>query len=328
MNDEETDMDEFQGRVPVRDIVSFFKFEQLTGNEESLNRWVVVPDVNRPGFELAGFYKMTEPRRIVIIGNKEQEFIAEMSEEDQRARFAQITDPYTPMMIITRNNPLPPILKEVAEASNFPIVRTDLPTYRLTVDLITYLDERLAPETSLPGVLISVYGKGVLITGESGMGKSEIALELIKRGSVLIADDLVDCQRIHNSVYGHAPAMLKGMLEIRGIGVIDVAKMFGASSLEDRFKVDEVINLVKFDPNADYTRIGDEHENFTDILDVQVPTITLPVKEGRNMGVIIESAVTNFRLQEGGFNSPAELKKRFREYLRQQEEQQKEKEKI
>lgn len=299
-------------KVTVREIVEFFKFEQLTGDNHALDRWTVVPDVNRPGFELCGFYKMTEPRRIVLIGNKEIEFIKTMSEQDQWNRFPMLTDGLTPMIIVTKNNELPPILKTVAERVNFPIVRTPIGTSRITTDLVSYLDEKLAVEDTISGVLMSVHGIGTLITGESGMGKSETALELIRNGQVLIADDRVDVQHIHNTIVGHAPVITKGLLEIRGIGIIDVCRMFGANALGESSQIDLVIQLRAYDKNAEYNRIGDETDRFTKILDVMIPTVILPISAGRNVGVLVESAVTNYRLQKNGFNSADIIRERFR----------------
>jgi HPr kinase/phosphorylase len=302
----------YDKKVTIKEIVEFFNFEQLTGDSASLERWTVVPDVNRPGFELCGIMRQTDPRRIVVIGNKESDFIKTMSEEDQRARFPQITDGLTPALIITKNNELPPVLKEVANATDFPILRTGLETFRLMTDLITFLDEKLAPEDTLSGVLVSVHGTGVLLLGESGMGKSETALDLIRDGHLLIADDRVDVQHIHNAVYGHSPAIIKGLLEIRGIGVIDVEKMFGSASLSDSTKIDMVIKLVPFEAAAEYNRIGDETQRFTRILDVLIPTITIPVSAGRNVGALVESAVINFKMQQKGYNSANEIRERFR----------------
>ena len=148
--------EKYEGKVTIKEIKEFFDYEQLTGDEKSLDRWVVVPDVNRPGLELSGYTKLTEPRRVVIIGNKEQEYISEMSEELQKERFQLITDALTPCIIITRNFDCPPLLKEIAENLNFPIFKTSHPTYRVMVDLITLLDEKLAPKDSLHGVLMSV----------------------------------------------------------------------------------------------------------------------------------------------------------------------------
>ncbi len=309
----------YSKQVKVKEIVEQFRLEQLTGDEKALERWTVVPDMNRPGFELCGFFRPTDPRRIVIIGNKETEFINEMSEKDQRERFPLLTDGLTPAIIITKGNDLPPILEEVANENNFPILRTKLPTYRFTVDLIAYLDERLAAETTMSGVLMNVYGKGVLLMGESGMGKSETALELINKKHVLIADDRVDVQHVHNNVYGHAPDIIKGLLEIRGIGIIDVEKMFGTSALGDRAQIDLIIKLETFDAAEEYNRIGDELERYTEILGVLVPTITLPISAGRNVGVLVESAVTNFQLQEKGFSSANLIRHRFRNVNQEEE---------
>ena len=301
-------------KVTVREIVDFFKFERLTGDDKSLDRWTVVPDINRPGFELCGFYKRSDPRRIIVIGNKESEFIRTMTEEEQRTRFPMITDGLTPMIIITRNNELPPILKEIADSQDFPIVRTNMETYRLVTDLITFLDEKMADEDTISGTLMSVYGKGVLISGESGMGKSETALELIRDGQVLVSDDRVDVEHVHNKIFGYAPDIIKGLLEIRGIGIIDVEKMFGASAMANRSEVNMVIELVKSSAADEYNRIGDETPHYTRILDVLIPTIVLPVSPGRNMRILVESAVTNFILQEAGYSSSQEIKRRFREY--------------
>lgn len=303
----------YDKKVTVKQIVDFFHFEQLTGDEHSLDRWTVVPDVNRPGFELCGYPEKSDPRRIVIIGNKETEFIKKMSEQDQRTRYPLITDGLTPAIIITKNNELPPILKETAQAANFPILRTSMETYRLMTDLITFLDEKLAPEDTLSGVLLSVHGTGVLLTGESGMGKSEAALELIKEGNILISDDRVDVEHVHNSIIGHAPDIIKGLLEIRGIGIIDVEKMFGAASLRESASVDLVIQLVPYEPEAEYNRIGDESMRYTKILGALIPTIILPVSAGRNTSALIDSAVLYFRLQRKGFNSADEIRERFKE---------------
>ncbi|MEG2328542.1 HPr(Ser) kinase/phosphatase [Anaerorhabdus sp.] len=316
-------MEELEGKVMIRELVDYFKFEQVTGNEESLNRWVIVPDLNRPGLELAGFFKETETKRIVIMGDKELAFIETLDEETQRQRFRGITDAYTPMIVFSRNREVPEILIEVASEMNFPIFKSDLPSYRLMVDLVSFLDERLAPCDNIHGVLLSVYGKGVLITGESGMGKSEIALELIRRGHVLIADDRVDIAKIHNTLVGKSPELLEGMLEIRGIGIIDVAKMFGASSLLTKDNVDVVIKLEKYNDSKDYARVGIEEDEFTSILEIEVPTIVLPVKEGRSMAVLVESAVTNFALKQAGFNSAKEFEARVLRFIQAENEKNK-----
>lgn len=317
---------ELEAKVTIRDLNEYFKFTQITGDDESLNRWVIVPDINRPGLELAGFYKHTEPRRIIIIGEKEQAYIQTLPPQVQRERFEHLTDAYTPCIVVSKGIECPKVLEEIARYRNFPIFASKLQTYRVMVDLVSFLDERLAEIDSTHGVLISVLGKGVLITGDSGMGKSEIALELIKRGQILVADDRVDCARIHNEIIGHAPELLEGMLEIRGIGVIDVAKMFGASALLNKVKIDFVISLEKFDSSMEYARVGIEEQQTMRILGVEIPKIVLPVKEGRSMAVLVESAVTNFRLKEMGFDSAKEFEQRVYSHIQKQNDANKVKE--
>ncbi len=304
----------FDKKVLVRDVINFFDFEQITGNDEALNRWIVVPDINRPGFELSGYFKLTEPRRIVLIGNKEIEYISHLTDAEQYERYPKITDALTPMMIVTHNNPVPPILVEVAEKQNFPIFRTRLDTYRLTVDLISYLEEKMAPEDTLSAVLMVVYGKGVLLMGESGIGKSEAALELIGDGMAMVADDRVDVERVHNTIIGHAPELLKGMLEIRGIGIIDVMRMFGANSLTDKHTIDLVIDLRQYDGTQEYNRLESSTDYYR-ILGISIPKIILPVSPGRSTKALIESAVTNFILLEEGYDSSAHFRSRIYEHL-------------
>lgn len=310
--------EQYPKKVMIKQIVDFFQMKQLTGNEASLERWVVVPDINRPGFELAGYFRHTEPRRIVIMGNKEIEYITHLSEEDQRARYPMITDGLTPMIIITRGNPIPPILKEVAEKENFPIFSTDVQTSRFVVDLISYLDEALAEEDTVSGSLLVVYGKGVLLTGESGIGKSETALELIRGDHVLVSDDRVDVQKIHNHIHGHAPHLIEGKLEMRGIGIIDVRRMFGASCLKARNRIELVIHLTKYQEDKEYERIGDSVTEYTNILGVPIPTIELPVSPGRSTRVMVESAVTNQILKEQGYDSSVEFRDHLIEYLQEE----------
>lgn len=299
----------------MKDFNEYFKFEQITGNEDSLQRWVVVPDLNRPGLELSGFFEHTEPRRIVVMGDKEMAYVEHMTDEQQRYVFDRLTDGWTPGIILARDYECPEILFEIANYKNFPIFKSSLKTYRLMVDVIGYLDEMLSPADSIHGVLISVFGKGVLITGESGMGKSETALELIRKGHVLVADDRVDVRRVHNTVVGHAPFLLKGMLELRGIGIIDVARMFGASSLLDSTRVDFVVYLEKWKDGKEYKRVGIEEQEFMHVLGIDVPQLVFPVKEGRNLAVLIEAAVTDFTLKEMGHDAGKDFDQRVYKYI-------------
>lgn len=300
----------------VRELKNFFHFTQGTGDKNSLNREIRVPDVNRPGLELAGYNKHSKLSRIVILGDKETSYIKTLNEVEQRERFDVLTSEETPAIIISKDHSIPPILKEIAVEKNFPILQTSLPTYRLMVEIIGYLDEAFAPTESIHGVLVSVYGKGVLIIGDSGMGKSETALELIKRGHVLIADDRVEISRVHNRLVGNAPELLSGILEVRGIGVINVMQMFGASSILDEIEIDVVIKLETWDINSDYDRLGADDLETVNIMGIEVPRLVFPVKVGRNLAVLVETGVTNFTLKQMGFSAGQEFDQRVIDYLK------------
>lgn len=301
--------------VTVRDLLENFNFEIVEGSEKALSRTINIADTNRPGLELSGFYNYSQLKRLVILGDKEMAYISTMSDEAKRQSFDFLTSDQTPGLIISKNHDCPPLLKEIAVKKDFPILRSSNQTYRLIVDVVTYLDEKLASFINIHGVLLSIYGKGVMICGKSGMGKSEIALELIKRGHLLVADDRVDCYRIHNKIVGKAPEILKEMLELRGIGIINVSRMFGASSVLDRVELSLVVELQQWDAANDYDRVGIEEKQYDRILGVDVPKIVLPVKEGRSMAVIIESAVTNFTLSQMGLDSAKEFEHRVLEYI-------------
>lgn len=309
---------DFKGKAKISDFAKYFNLNQLTGNEEAVNRWAIVPDINRPGLELAGYFEHSEPKRIMIMGTKEISYMNTLDLEILRERLERITDEYTPAIVISKNQEPPHVLIEIANHKNFPVFLSNLPTYRLMVDIVAYLDEKLAPTDNIHGVLLSIYGKGVLITGESGMGKSETALELIKSGHVLVADDRVDVYRIHNTLLGQAPDLLKGMLEIRGIGIIDVAKMFGSTTVLDKSEVDFIVHLEKWDEEKEYARVGIEDEQFETYLEVSIPKILIPVREGRNISVLIQSAVANFNLRQQGFNSAKEFEQRVYDFIQKQ----------
>ena len=272
-------------------------YVQVTGDEKSLERPIYVAEINRPGFELAGFFKHSDFRRIIIFGDKESAFINEMSEERQREIFPFLINDEVPCIIVAKGNECPAILIEIARKKDFPIFITESATGRVSIELTNILDEALAPETLIHGVFLNIYGKGVIIKGDSGIGKSEIALELVKRGHLLVADDAVELYHLGQSIVGKAPEVLTNLLEIRGIGVIDVSKMFGISSILDKDKVDLIIQLDRWVPSREYTRVGvEENDSTEEILGVKIPKIVVPVSSGRSMSVIIEAAVMNMRL--------------------------------
>lgn len=301
--------------VSVKELVQYFNFEQVVGDAKSLKREITIADTNRPGLELAGYFDYSQQKRIIVFGDKEIEYIKILKNEDQLRSFDFLTSEETPVIIISKKHECPPLLIQIAKQKNFPIIRSVQPTSRLITNIVSYLDECLAPMDCFHGVLLNMYGKGVLIRGESGIGKSEVALELMRRGHQLVADDRVDCYQIHNTIVGMPPEILAGMLEIRGVGIIDVARMYGPNSTLEKAKIDVVVQLTPWDVNADYDRVGIEQTKYQDILDVEIPKITLPVREGRSMGIVIEAAVTNIVLKENGFDSAKEFESRVLQFI-------------
>ncbi|MBO7697641.1 MAG: HPr(Ser) kinase/phosphatase, partial [Erysipelotrichaceae bacterium] len=227
-----------------------------------------------------------------------------------------ITDSYTPCIIMSENFEGLDTLKNLCYEKDFPLFKYDGKTYQLIVDLVSFLSEKLGPTDNVYGVMMNIYGRGIMITGKSGIGKSELALDLINRGHMLVADDRIDVTRVHNSITCTAPSLLKRMLEIRGIGIVDVTRMFGANAYMNKCPLDFVIKLVKYDESIDTDRLNPMNDTM-DILGLQIPMLTIPITEGKSLSVIVEAAVTTFLLNRLGFNSNEEFKRRYREELLQ-----------
>lgn len=306
--------EELNKRVYVRELKEVLGYEQICGDDKSLDRWIIAPDVNRPGFELSGYVEQNDLKRVVILGTKEYDFINKLDYQTQYNRFETITDVYTPCIILSEGFKQIDSLMDVAKRKNFPIFVTEDKTYQLVVELVSYLSEKLAPTTNLFGVMMSIYGKGIMITGKSGIGKSELALDLIKRGHVLIADDRVDVSRIHNDIMCTSPELLKKMLEIRGLGIVDVTRLFGAQSYLEKCELDLVINLTRLEETIEMDRLN-PISNSIDVLGVDIPQIVIPVTEGKSLSVIIEAAVSNYILIEQGVNTNEMFKQRVRNAL-------------
>ena len=304
----------------VKGLVTHFDFKQITGDKESLKRMITIPNTSRPGLELSGFKAHAEAKRIVLIGNKESAFIKTLDDAVLEERFDFITNDLTPMILISGGNDVHPKLIEVAKRKNFPVFVTERNTTECIVDMITFLDEALALTTNVHGVLMNVFGNGVLIVGESGMGKSEVALELIQMGHALIADDRVDVSRVKEKLVGTGPELLHGMLEIRGVGIIEVTQMFGVGSFLEQQDIDFVIELEKWDNEKSYMRAGIEEQLYYETLDVKVPRLVFPVKEGRNLAVLVESAVRDFMLKQRGINTAQLFDQRVMDYIKEQNE--------
>lgn len=306
--------EELDKRVYVRAIKETFSLEQIAGDDNSLNRWVIAPDVNRPGLELSGYLESNDLKRVVAIGTKEYEYMIKLDENTQRQRFEIITDSYTPCIILSEGCGKLKVLEDICRQKNFPLFRYEGKTYQLIVDLVSFLSEELAPTDNLFGVMMNIYGIGVMITGKSGIGKSELALDLISRGHMLVADDRVDVARVHNDVICQAPSLLKKMLEIRGLGIVDVTKLFGANVYLNKCELDFVIKLVRLDETMEKDRLNPKTETM-DVLGLDVPILVIPITEGKSLSVIIESAVINYILRKQGYDCNEEFKQRFRQEI-------------
>ena len=295
----------------VKNVRDYFKYRQICGDEESLTRKIEVADINRPGLELTGYFEYSQPRRVIILGGKELSYIKKMSEKNQRESFDYLTNEHTPMILLSEDHECPPILLEIAKEKNFPIFVSFAPTKSLMVELVSYLEENLAVFDNVHGVLMNVYGVGVLLRGKSGMGKSEIALELIKKGHILIADDRVDVARIHNKIFGEVPEILKDMLEIRGLGIINVTQMFGITASAPRCELKLVIDLELWDKTKVFDRVSNDERLYETMFGIDIPKIVFPVREGRSMAELIEAAVTDYILKERGIDCSKEFENRI-----------------
>ena len=278
--------------VTVEKLISDFDLEVLVEGEKDVK--IPVNDINRPGLQLAGFYNYFAPERIQVIGKAEWSFLDDMGIELMRKRVNKYFSFNSKCVIMTRGlEPHSEFLK-VAKKSKTWLLRTNVVTTKFISKLTMYLAGKLAPETRLHGVLVDVYGIGILITGESGIGKSETALELIKRGHRLVSDDAVDIKEIDGELIGSSPSITRGMLEVRGIGIIDVPALYGISSILLKKTITLVMHFEHWKDDNDYDRLGNNFD-YMDILGVPVRKLTVPVRPGRNIAVIIEAAAVNYR---------------------------------
>ncbi|WP_210617729.1 HPr(Ser) kinase/phosphatase [Mammaliicoccus lentus] len=291
-------------------LIEQFNMEVIAG-KAGLHRKVTETDLSRPGLEMAGYFSHYSSDRIQVLGTTELSFYNLLPDEEKEGRMAKLCRPETPAIIITRGLEAPEELKESCNRENTPLLISESSTTKLMGQVTSYLERELAPETSLHGVLVDVYGVGVLITGDSGVGKSETALELVKRGHRLVADDNVEIKEINkNELIGKAPKIIEHLLEIRGLGIINVMTLFGAGSIlmEKRIKLN--INLETWHKEKIYDRVGLNEETLK-ILDSKITKKTIPVRPGRNLAVIIEVAAMNYRLNNMGINTAEEFNNRL-----------------
>ncbi|WP_125153814.1 HPr(Ser) kinase/phosphatase [Clostridium rectalis] len=278
--------------VTVEELIRDLKLEVINNGKENIE--IDVSDINRPGLQFSGFYNYFANERVQLIGKAEWSFLDVMNSELRKKRLKKFFQFETPCIIITRDLEPHEEFMENAREYNRWVLRTGSISTRFISKLMNYLDERLAPETRLHGVLVDVYGIGILITGESGIGKSETALELIKRGHRLVADDAVDIKEIDGKLIGRSPYITSGMMEVRGMGIIDVPALYGLSSVLDIKTIGIIIHLEQWKQEQDYDRLGIDGETMN-ILNRPIKKITLPIRPGRNIAVIIEAAAVNYR---------------------------------
>ncbi|MBE6143575.1 MAG: HPr(Ser) kinase/phosphatase [Erysipelotrichaceae bacterium] len=301
--------------VTIQNIANHFGLIWLNGDRSAMKKQITEIACNRPGLELACFFGYPRSKRLILIGNKETAYIKQMTLEELNLAFDFLFVEQCPGCIICGNNDCNPEVLKIAKKKNFPIFKSTRRTNDMMVDLMNYLSDELAPQTSIHGTLLDIYSTGVIITGESGIGKSETALELVKKGHHLVSDDRVDISFTRNRLIGRAPELLHNMIEVRGIGIIDCSKMFGINAIADQMEIDLVIKLVKMNSVEDLERLGTTASTF-DILGQKVTMITIPVSGARSICDIIEVAVTNYKLKKTGYDSTYEFEERLNELLR------------
>ena len=293
--------------VPLKHLVEEFKLEIAYASTDYESIRITVEDVARPGLQLAGFFDHYEPMRLQVMGNVEMSYVTKLDHSARAAIFDRLFSYKFPALLIARGSVPHPEMLEMAKKYNITILRSNQPTSAIVSSIITYLKAALAPRETRHGVLVEVYGEGILLTGDSGIGKSETAIELLKRGHRLIADDAVEIMKMSNSMLiGTAPALIRNYIELRGIGIINVAKLFGMGAVKTENEINLVVNIVHWNTTEVYDRLGLE-DQYTEILGIKVPMNTIPVTPGRNLAVILEVAAMNNRQKKMGYNAAQEF---------------------
>ena len=301
--------------VELKKIVEKMNLKNLTPDVELNDKKVEVPDINRPALQLTGFFEHFDSERVQIIGYVEYTFLEKMDEEKKREVYKTLLSYKIPCIIFCRNLPPEQMLLDMAVEADVPIFITEKKTSAFTAEIIRWLNVQLAPCISIHGVLVDVYGVGVLIMGESGIGKSEAALELVKRGHRLVSDDVVEIRKVSDeTLVGSAPDITRHFIELRGIGIVDVKTRFGVLSVRETQNIDLVITLEEWDKEKEYDRLGLE-EQYTEFLGNKVVCHQLPIRPGRNLAVIVETASINYRQKKMGYNAAQELYKRVQQNL-------------
>jgi HPr kinase/phosphorylase len=299
--------------VALAQIIEKMKLENVTPEVDISKIKIKQPDINRPALQIAGYFEHFDAARLQIIGFVEYTYMESLSVKKKKEAYEQLLSYEIPAVVFCRELVPDDIFKETAIRHNIPVLITKKSTSDFMAEIIRWLNVKLAPCISVHGVLVDVYGEGVLITGESGIGKSEAALELIKRGHRLVTDDVVEIRKVSDdTLIGSAPDVTKNFIELRGIGIVDVKALFGVSSVKDTQAIDLVIRLEEWNKDKEYDRLGLEEE-YTEYLGNKVVCHNIPIRPGRNLAVICESAAVNYRQKKMGYNATQELYKRIQQ---------------
>ena len=305
--------------VKVKDLLKISRLSQEYGDKVLLEKEIKTSDISRPGLEMTGYFDFYTPERIQLIGMKEWSYLMKMSSHNRHQVLLKMFQPETPVIIIARNLEIPEEMFSAADEKQIAILRSKTSTSRLSGEISSYLDSRLAERTSVHGVLMDIYGMGVLIQGDSGIGKSETGLELVKRGHRLVADDRVDIYaKDEMTLWGEPAEILRHLLEIRGVGIIDVMSLYGASAVKDSSQVQIAVYLENFDVHKTFDRLGNDAEEL-EVAGVRIPRIRIPVKTGRNISVVIEAAAMNYRARQMGYDATKIFEERLTDLISRNE---------
>ncbi len=297
--------------IGLESLIEEFHLETCYRATNAAQVKIISSEVNRPGMQIVGFYDYFEPSRIQILGKVEMSYLEEFAPQARQECFDKLLSTGIPLLVVTRGMEMFPELMEAARIHDVTVCRTEMSTSGFTAALISYLNLNLAPRITRHGVLVEVHGEGVLILGESGVGKSECAVELVKRGHRFVADDAVEIKRVSDkTLVGSAPDIIRYFIELRGIGIVDIRRLYGMGAVKVTEKIDLVIQLEPWEDGKQYDRLGLEEE-YTNILGINVPSLTVPVRPGRNLAVIVEVAAMNNRQKKMGYNAAKEMDDRL-----------------
>ena len=304
--------------VKIKDLLKKVRLNVVYGDEKMLEKEITTSDISRPGLEMTGYFDYYTPERIQLMGMKEWSYLMKMTSHNRYQVLRKMFERDT-VMIVARDLKVPDEMLKAAKENKIVVLSSRTPTSRLSGEISSYLDSRLAERTSIHGVLMDIYGMGVLIQGDSGIGKSETGLELVKRGHRLVADDRVDLYaKDEMTLWGEPAEILRHLLEIRGVGIIDVMSLYGASAVKDSSQVQLAVYLENYDVNKTFDRLGNNGEEF-EVSGVAIPRIRIPVKTGRNISVVIEAAAMNYRAKEMGFDATKTFEERLTNLISENE---------